>query len=71
MANVRQQEIVLLAGPAPQLPHPRMAERAFVLVPLRDVAPGWRHPVSGRSVDELIEALPPGQDIRLMAGQGQ
>src|SRR5665213_3182997 len=32
-------------GP-PVLPHPRMERRAFVLVPLADVAPGWRHPVS-------------------------
>lgn len=46
------------AGP-PELPHPRMAERAFVLVPMRDMAPQWRHPVSGRSVDQLIGALPP------------
>jgi 2-amino-4-hydroxy-6-hydroxymethyldihydropteridine diphosphokinase len=44
-------------GP-PILPHPRMAERAFVLIPLADVAPGWRHPVTGRSVAELIAALP-------------
>lgn len=45
-------------GP-PELPHPRMGARAFVLVPLRDVAPGWRHPVSHKTVDELIAALPP------------
>ena len=45
------------AGP-PTLPHPRMAERAFVLIPLADVAPAWRHPVSGHSVAELIAALP-------------
>jgi 2-amino-4-hydroxy-6-hydroxymethyldihydropteridine diphosphokinase len=44
------------AGP-PQLPHPRMAERAFVLVPLREIAPAWHHPVSGRSIDDLIAAL--------------
>jgi 2-amino-4-hydroxy-6-hydroxymethyldihydropteridine diphosphokinase len=44
-------------GP-PQLPHPRMEGRAFVLLPLRDVAPDWRHPVSGRSVSEMICALP-------------
>ena len=44
-------------GP-PILPHPRIAGRAFVLIPMRDVAPGWRDPVSGKSVDELIAALP-------------
>jgi 2-amino-4-hydroxy-6-hydroxymethyldihydropteridine diphosphokinase len=42
----------------PTLPHPRMHERAFVLIPLCDVAPFWRHPVSGLSVDALIESLP-------------
>jgi len=45
------------SGP-PALPHPRLHERAFVLVPLRDVAPGWTHPVSGLSVASLIETLP-------------
>jgi 2-amino-4-hydroxy-6-hydroxymethyldihydropteridine diphosphokinase len=44
-------------GP-PILPHPRIAGRAFVLIPLRDVAQGWRDPVSGRTVDELIAVLP-------------
>jgi 2-amino-4-hydroxy-6-hydroxymethyldihydropteridine diphosphokinase len=41
------------------LPHPRMHERAFVLVPLADVAPGWRHPVLGQNVVEMLAALPP------------
>jgi 2-amino-4-hydroxy-6-hydroxymethyldihydropteridine diphosphokinase len=45
---------------APVLPHPRIAERSFVLVPLADIAPGWTHPVTGASVRTLIEALPPG-----------
>ncbi|GAW36874.1 2-amino-4-hydroxy-6-hydroxymethyldihydropteridine pyrophosphokinase [Roseovarius sp. A-2] len=40
------------------LPHPRAHERAFVLVPLADVAPDWRHPVLGLSVREMLEALP-------------
>ncbi len=47
-------------GPDPILPHPRAHERAFVLLPLRDVAPYWVHPVFGRTVGELIAALPPG-----------
>lgn len=52
-------------GPeAPVLPHPRMAERAFVLLPLREIAPDWRHPVTGSIVDALISALPAGQDAR-------
>jgi 2-amino-4-hydroxy-6-hydroxymethyldihydropteridine diphosphokinase len=54
-------------GEAPLLPHPRMSDRAFVLLPLQDVAPDWRHPVSGRSVHDLIAALPAGQDIRPIA----
>lgn len=40
------------------LPHPRLHERAFVLVPLSDVAPRWRHPILGRSVAEMIAELP-------------
>jgi 2-amino-4-hydroxy-6-hydroxymethyldihydropteridine diphosphokinase len=52
-------------GPeSPLLPHPRLADRAFVLLPLRDIAPQWRHPVSRRSVGELLESLPEGQHIR-------
>ena len=40
------------------LPHPRMTARSFVLVPLRDVAPGWRHPGTGQGLAELLAALP-------------
>lgn len=39
-----------------ELPHPRLTSRAFVLYPLRDVAPHWQHPVTGQKVDELIAA---------------
>ncbi len=47
-----------VSGGWPVLPHPRLSERAFVLVPLGDVAPAWRHPVTGRQLADLLEALP-------------
>ena len=40
------------------LPHPRMAERAFVVRPLADLAPEWRHPISGLAIGDLLAALP-------------
>ena len=40
------------------LPHPRLQDRAFVLVPLCDVAPDWVHPVLRRSVAQMRDALP-------------
>ncbi len=39
------------------LPHPRLQDRAFVLIPLKDIAPDWCHPVSGNSVTQMIDAL--------------
>ncbi len=48
-------------GETPVLPHPRLADRAFVLLPLAELAPRWCHPGSGRSVAEMIGRLPPDQ----------
>lgn len=48
-------------GDVPEVPHPRLAGRAFVLLPLAEVAPQWRHPATGTSVADLVAALPPDQ----------
>lgn len=45
------------------LPHPRLQDRAFVLRPLADLAPTWRHPVSDTPIQTLLAALPDGQTI--------
>ena len=49
------------------LPHPRMTGRAFVLRPLADLAPDWRHPRTAASIDALVAALPRDQIIEQLA----
>jgi len=48
------------------LPHPRLHERRFVLAPLAEIAPQWRHPLLAMSASELLGRLPPGQPIRAL-----
>ena len=65
-ARVLDLDLIAMGGlvrdwPDPVLPHPRAHLRAFVLLPLRDIAPGWLHPRLGRSVEALISELPPQQ----------
>jgi len=53
-------------GETPILPHPRMADRAFVLLPLAEIAPSWRHPATGMAIADLVRALPDPQGATLL-----
>ncbi len=48
---------MILEAAALTLPHPALAQRQFVLAPLAEAAPGWRHPVSGKAAAELLAEL--------------
>jgi 2-amino-4-hydroxy-6-hydroxymethyldihydropteridine diphosphokinase len=50
---------LVLDDPALTLPHPAMHDRRFVLAPLAEIAPEWRHPVLGQTISELLADLPP------------
>ncbi|RWR19857.1 2-amino-4-hydroxy-6-hydroxymethyldihydropteridine diphosphokinase [Sinirhodobacter populi] len=49
----------------PIVPHPRLQDRAFVLIPLAEIAPHWRHPVIGKTVQEMLDALPEDEKAAL------
>lgn len=48
---------LILDSPTLQIPHPRMVERAFVLVPLAEVAPDWIEPISQKPIATLVQAV--------------
>jgi 2-amino-4-hydroxy-6-hydroxymethyldihydropteridine diphosphokinase len=54
----------VLSSPELTIPHPAMHQRRFVLEPLAEIAPEARHPVFQRTVRELRDTLPPGQEVR-------
>ena len=51
---------------APVLPHPGIAERIFVLAPIAEIAPGWRHPQSGLTAAEMLAKLDHAGEGRLL-----
>jgi 2-amino-4-hydroxy-6-hydroxymethyldihydropteridine diphosphokinase len=50
------QEVV--ESPSLSLPHPKIAERPFVLVPLREIAPEWQHPLNGLNAQQMLDLIP-------------
>jgi 2-amino-4-hydroxy-6-hydroxymethyldihydropteridine diphosphokinase len=54
----------IVRTPELEIPHPRIAERRFVLVPLAELAPSLRHPILGMNVTELLAATPDRSSVR-------
>lgn len=56
----------ILDRPELIVPHPRMHQRAFVLLPLQEIAPDWTHPLTGADLPAMIAAIPQDQQAQRM-----
>lgn len=52
------------------LPHPRLQDRAFMLIPFAELAPDWRHPILGKTVIQMLDALPESEKTEVKAQLG-
>jgi 2-amino-4-hydroxy-6-hydroxymethyldihydropteridine diphosphokinase len=59
----------IVREPRLEIPHPRMAERKFVLVPLAEIAAEVSHPVSMMTIAEMLEATPDQTEVRKWRGK--
>jgi 7,8-dihydro-6-hydroxymethylpterin-pyrophosphokinase len=53
----------IVSEPGIKIPHPRLAERPFVLIPLNEIRPKLIHPVLGKSVSELLASLTADEQV--------
>ena len=58
----------VLETPSLMLPHPRLMERAFVLAPLAEIAPDWRHPITGQTAGDVLGQVTAEGVIRTETG---
>lgn len=63
-------ENLILDEPGLTVPHPRLAGRHFVLEPLREIAPDLRHPVLGRTIEDLAASLGPAEGVAIWRAEG-
>lgn len=55
-----------LEGVSPQIPHPRLQDRAFVVLPLAQLVPHWVHPVTREALEDMVKNLPDDQVCRAL-----